>query len=180
MSLNEKGGSNILGTFCNPKSIMDSDCESKLDDNYTFVDSVYYKAEDNCKKSKLSESISHDISRVTETLSCVHVSLPKIRPIKNRLEPGTLWFRSDAKKITAKLHSLLSIIDKMSLQEIHSTLLAGQYSYCNFVTNDKRLQKNVQTDLSLQRLDSNNPEATSFNPQISINKMLQKSLCIIQ
>ena len=62
MSLNEKSGWNILDTFHNPKSIIDSDSKSESDDYSAFVDDFDHKAEGNCKMSKSNTSILNNIS----------------------------------------------------------------------------------------------------------------------
>ncbi len=67
---------------------------------------------------------------------------------------------------TVELFSSLSSIDKASLQEIY-TKWTGQYNYCNFATNYKRLQMKIQTKLRLPCIDSNNPNNTRSNPPIS-------------
>ncbi len=84
------------------------------------------------------------------------------------------WFTSDAiKQITFELCSPSLSIDKMSLHEIHSNW-EGQQNDHNIVTNYKRLQKKVKTQLSLQSIDSNNPDKTLLNPQISTKKSCRK------
>ncbi len=52
--------------------------------------------------------------------------------------------------------------------------MAGQYNYCNFATNYKRLQKKFQNELSPLSIDSNNHNNTLFNSQNSSKKSLRK------
>ncbi len=114
------------------------------------------------------------------------------RPIKNLLQPGTLCLKTRSltglllmkKQISVDHCNSSSSTHKMSLHEIHSKW-ARQYNYPNFVNICKRLQKKVKIELSLQCIDSDNPDNTLRNPQIyttmpSRKKMLQNSFCMIQ
>ncbi len=67
--LSMKNCSNVLCTFFNPKSIIDSESESKSDHDPAFNDALHYKdkAEDDCKISKSSGLIPNDISGFLET-----------------------------------------------------------------------------------------------------------------
>ncbi len=96
----------ILHTFCNTEIIIGSDSESKSDHYFSFVDAFDYMVEDNCKMSNSSGTIPNDISRVTEALSYVDISLPKNntnqKSVANRNnlseKKKSDWFTSFAKK----------------------------------------------------------------------------------
>ncbi len=150
----------------------DSDSKSESDEDSGFDDAFDCKSEVNCNKSKSNTSKPKDISGLTESLSRVHVSIPK-----NKTSPKTIetkktssekkksdWSNSQAKeKITAELCDSSSSIHKMSLREIHSKW-AGQYKYHNFMTNYKRLQKKIEEELSKPMNDSKNQNHTSLSP----------------
>ncbi len=101
----------------------------------------------------------------------------RIRIVQKRLQQKTSsekkksdWSNFQAKeKIIAELRDSSSSIRKMSLREIHSKW-AGQYKYHNFVTNYKRLQKKIETELSRPMIDSNNQNHTSLSPSIYTKK----------
>ncbi len=119
MHLTNKSGSTIEGNFRSPKSIINSDnsdSKSESDEDSGFDDAFDCKSEVNCNKSKLNTSKPKDISGLTESLSCVHVSIPKnnnspkiIETKKSSSEKKkTDWSNSQAKeKITVELRDSL-------------------------------------------------------------------------
>ena len=88
LHLTNKSGSTIEGNFRSPKTIInsdDSDSESESDEDSGFDDAFDCKSEVNCNKSKSNTSKLKDISGLTESLSRVHVSIPK-----NKTSPKTI------------------------------------------------------------------------------------------
>ncbi len=67
----------MKGNFCSPKSIIDSESELESDEDSGFDDAFDCKSEVKCNKSISNRSKPKNISGFTESLSSVHVSLPK-------------------------------------------------------------------------------------------------------
>ena len=122
LHLTNKSGSSIEGNFRSPKSIInsdDSDSESESDEDSGFDDAFDCKSEVNCNKSKSNTSKPKDISGLTESLSHVHVSIPK-----NKNSPKTI----ETKKLLLKRKSLTGLILKQRRRLLRNSVIHCQAS----------------------------------------------------
>ncbi len=101
LHLTKKSGSTIKGNSLSPKSIINSHSESESDEDSGFDDAFDCKSEVKFNKSISNKSKPKDISGLTESLSCVHVSLPK-----NKNSPKTIA----TKNLHLKRRSLSGLI----------------------------------------------------------------------
>ncbi len=120
--LTNRSWSTIEGNFCSPKNIInsdDSDSESESDEDSGFDNAFDCKSEVNCNKSKSNTSKLKDIPGLTESLSHVHVSIPK-----NKTSPKTI----ETKKLHLKRKSLTGLILKQRRRLLRNSVIHRQAS----------------------------------------------------